>query len=164
MCGAHDVYLVSHDPEEDFSDFEYSLLPVGYVDGFLSEADGTIHIGGWAGDPNEGVDIDEVRVYIDGQLLAMSKTGLPRPDVANVLGIPKFAQSGWEVRISRSKIPKSSGMIEVHAVSQTGDSAMLHFSPLSAALETKKAVTERSLPSMSRLRSWVRKVFQSLSG
>jgi SAM-dependent methyltransferase len=162
MCGVHDVYLVSRDQEEGFSDFEYSLLPVGYVDWFLREADGTIRIGGWAGEPNEHVDLDEVRVYIDGQLLAASKTGLPRPDVVNVLGQPKFAKSGWEVCLSKSKIPKSSGMIEVRAFSQTGTSTMLHFSPLSAAQETKEAVTERSLPSAARIRSWVRKIFQSL--
>jgi hypothetical protein len=60
-------------------------------------------IGGWAVDPaGPGTGIDEVRVYLDGEmdrggrLIGMATYGKPRPDVAAVRGNPAWANSGFD--------------------------------------------------------------------
>jgi hypothetical protein len=117
-----------------FSNFNYQLRPIGYVDGFLKDDGGSIRLFGWAGEPTSGIELEEVRVYIDTDLVATTKTNQPRPDVVLALGQPKFSQSGWEIRLSATHRYKDTAMVEVVAVSQNGTSTVLHSSPIDAAL------------------------------
>ena len=139
LCGAHDVYVISRDGEETFSNFNYQLRPIGYLDGFLKDDDGSIRLFGWAGEPTSGIELEEVRVYIDNELVAATKTTQPRPDVVLALGQPKFSHSGWEIRLSSTHGYKDIAMVEVIAASQNGGSTVLHFSPIGVALKSSRA-------------------------
>lgn len=139
LCGEQDVYVISRDGEETFAGFAYRQPPVGYVDWFKISPQGELRIGGWAGEPNDGVELDAVQVRIDGRLVMSRKPDMPREDVVKVLGNNNFAFSGWECLHAMGQQPEQNleVLVEVTAVSQSGLSTMLHVSPLSAGREVK---------------------------
>ena len=55
--------------------------PVGRVDG-VTVAAGTVHAGGWAYDPDATSAALTVALYVDVSVVATSRTGVRRPDVA----------------------------------------------------------------------------------
>jgi len=139
LCGAHDVYVVSRDPQESFTGLHYTHPPVGYVELFRISEAGELRIGGWAGEPNEGVDLEAIQVKIDGRLIMSRKPDLARDDVVKALGKEKYARSGWECVHPIGDIDHSAeALIEVTAVSANGLSTMLHLSPLSAGREESR--------------------------
>ena len=135
LCGAQDIYIVSKDPNQSFVSLEYQHPPVGYVDWFKISDSGELRIGGWAGEPNDGVDLKAIRVTIGGKTIMASKPSLARDDVAKVLGNEKFAFSGWECIHPIEDVNSNLDVtIEVTAISENGSSSLLHFSPLSAGV------------------------------
>lgn len=136
LCGAHDVYVVPANADEQFRDFQYVQPPVGYVDWFEVSEAGVLRIGGWAGDPTPDSELEAVRVSINGRTVMSSKPTLPRDDVAKVLGMSKYANSGWDCELPfHASMLNSDDLIEVEAISSTGVSTLLHVSFLSAAYQ-----------------------------
>jgi len=133
LCGAHDVYLVSGSVDEDFSGFRYHKPLVGYCDEILEISGATIQISDWAGEPNDGFDVDEIQIFLDGTLVGVGKAELPRSDVVKALGQPKYANSGWRIEFSRSMACQEPAMIEVRVRSQSGATTMIHIGPLNSS-------------------------------
>ncbi len=82
-----------------------------------------IFIGGWAVDRSatSGTGIDEVRVYLDGPmnaggtLLGNATLGFSRPDVAQALGNPAYANAGFNFDWTPTQLSGGSHTIYVHA-------------------------------------------------
>jgi hypothetical protein len=137
LCGAQDVYIIARNATETFDTFQYKQPPIGYVDLFQISESGVLRIAGWAADPNDGVDLEAVKVSVDRRVIMSRKPNLPRLDVAKVLGNENYKLSGWECVYSIEKpIIGNEGMIEVVAVSETGLATMMHTSSLSAGFLT----------------------------
>lgn len=131
LCGSHDVYLISRNAVEDFSSFVYVLPPVGYVDWFSLSDEGVFRIGGWAGEHNDQFAIDSLVVSINGKVVSRLKPGLPRADVARVLGKQSLAHSGWDFSLSGiDKERQADEVVEVTLNSTSGKVALLHSSLL----------------------------------
>jgi SAM-dependent methyltransferase len=131
LAGAHDLYIVPKNPRESFATLRYTYEPIGYVDWVKVSEMNELQVGGWAGELNDGKDIAEVDLLVDDILVCRCPVDRPRPDVARVLGIPKFANSGWACTLpltrSDSRVEQ---FLEVRAVASDGNWAILHLCPL----------------------------------
>jgi len=136
LCGFQDIYLIGANPQEEFSTLNFRLGPEGHLDKCGLLPTGDIQLQGWAGDPATGKAIDEVRVFVNGQVVQRCKPTLPRPDVVTVLCEPKYANAGWEctLPVSESSAQLSDEVLEVQAVSADGVNTVLHLSTLKAAI------------------------------
>ncbi|QOC23129.1 class I SAM-dependent methyltransferase [Wenzhouxiangella sp. AB-CW3] len=89
-----DVYMIGRDGRrvpDSMTELRHGLR--GWVDGCRIQADGNLHLHGWAasmdGDVIEGVEISL------GEQSRFITTGEARPEVASVLGKPELAHCGW---------------------------------------------------------------------
>ncbi|MBM9468705.1 hypothetical protein [Nakamurella leprariae] len=74
-------------------------FPLGRLDG-LSATAGEVRLSGWAFDPDDPGAAIHVAVYRDGIGIAWFPTGLARPDVNGVFGIP--GDHGFDIRVPTS--------------------------------------------------------------
>lgn len=74
--GAAPIRGVVHSPKN-----RLTTDPVGTLDEVSAVAPGTIHVKGWAGDPQKKAGPLSVRVYVDGTLVSTLSAKLSRPDV-----------------------------------------------------------------------------------
>ncbi len=130
LCGAHDVYLVSKDADIDYSSLAYFSPLMGYCEGIISHGEGVFEVSGWAGNPNAGLDVAMVQIYVNHCLVASVKPELLRSDVASVLSRPEFSNSGWRTSFTSSGADQGPSLIEVFAISQSGAGTLLHLGPL----------------------------------
>jgi SAM-dependent methyltransferase len=131
LCGAHDVYLVSKNPQEDYASLRYEFGLVGYVDSFKLTETNELRVDGWVGDPNDGKDIREVQVFINDTLVKRCSVKGPRPDVVNALGVSKYATSGWEIVYPLEDVASQlESVAEIRAVSTDGTSRLLHMAAI----------------------------------
>jgi hypothetical protein len=73
---------------------------------------------GWALDPFAKVPALKVWIVQDGEVLAVSTTGIDRPDVAKALGIPEAEDCGWDVTVdaTRSAVRLEPGRFVAYAL------------------------------------------------
>jgi SAM-dependent methyltransferase len=93
-----DVYMIGRDRRQTpatMSELRHGLR--GWVDGCRIDADGIVHLHGWAASM-DGDDIEGVEITLGGQSRII-RTGEPRPEVARVLGKPELADCGWSCSI-----------------------------------------------------------------
>jgi hypothetical protein len=60
--------------------------PFGALDPAIALGGGRVRVRGWAVDPDDRSAALRVHVYADGRLLTATSTGVPRPDVARIIG------------------------------------------------------------------------------
>lgn len=126
LCGFQDLWLLGKDPTEDFASFEHRGPPLGCVDGFALEPDGTFRIAGWAGEPNPGECVRSVGISIGGVEVATVMPHGARPDVARAVG-SHLLHSGWELRVPGiDRRAQGALPIAVVAHSSTARDALLH--------------------------------------
>lgn len=94
-----DVYFVTNRADRWKSDWEFFYPPrVGC--GVWEARSGGVQIEGWATDHyNVNGSIDEVRVIVNGEIVARCKPNIDRPDVAEKLKRPTSAGLGWGVSL-----------------------------------------------------------------
>lgn len=89
-----DVYVISPAPIESARP---RRLPKGFMDQFgVTETD--VRLSGWA------TPAERVEVRLDDELVATTRTFLPREDVSSWLGVPRTTGSGWECAIPHDRI------------------------------------------------------------
>ena len=123
-----DVYMFARDGRQlpaSIGELRHGLR--GWVDGCRGDAEGTLHLHGWAASM-DGDDIDGVDIVLGGQSRFIP-TGEPRPEVARVLGKPELADCGWSC-----SMPLPSGYSEAYlTVSARGSQdppALLYAAPV----------------------------------
>lgn len=93
LCNYQDLYVAVPEPGVDFSGLRYTGEPyVSLEHCGISGPDG-LEMSGWAA-VRTG-EVEAVEVILDGQLLAELPIVYPRPDVAALLGEPRYLRSGW---------------------------------------------------------------------
>ena len=99
--------------------------PWGWVDEWSVSPARELHLAGWAGSLDDGA-LASVEIRIAGKVHDVP-CGMPRPDVAKVLGDPRLASTGWEFRHG---LPDHPVLVEVSAPSARGEAALLYAGPL----------------------------------
>jgi SAM-dependent methyltransferase len=144
LCGFQDLYLVGRDPAEDFRTFEHGGPPLGCVDAFALEADGTLRVAGWAGEPNPAERIESVGISIGGIEVASVTPQAARPDVAKAVA-GHLLHSGWEMRVAGiDRRAQGDLPLAVVARSSTARHALLHTGTLA---ETRQLSGSAAAPS-----------------
>lgn len=94
--------------------------PVGHVD-TLTSTGNTLHLAGWAYDPDSPTTEIVIDVYLDGVGLAEIPTGRPRPDVDAAFGIT--GAHGFQKDFTVASGPHSVGVFAINVAG--GDSTLL---------------------------------------
>lgn len=96
LCNYQDLYVAVLEPGVDFSGLRYTGEPHLFLEhcGVPGGAGpDRLQMSGWAAVRSGGVEA--VEVILDGRLLAELPVVHPRPDVAALLGEPRYLHSGW---------------------------------------------------------------------
>ena len=121
-----DLYIVAPSAERLAKLAPLRRGPWGWIDN-LEVTDRELVLRGWGGSLDDGM-VDAVEVRIDGQPLSVP-TGVPRPDVAEVLGDPRLTNSGFLLRHQWStSSPRP--FIEVAVRTHSGESALVYAGPV----------------------------------
>jgi len=124
LAHEQDLYVVAARPGRDLSALEgFRRGPWGWADERRLDQNGELYLRGWAASLDDGA-LPAVEVTVDG-VVHTCPTGLPREDVARVLGDPRLARSGWEFR---HRPPSGAGPVRVVVSAPTaGDGRALIF-------------------------------------
>jgi len=96
LCNYQDLYVAVLEPGVDFSGLRYTGEPHLFLEhcGIPGGAGpDRLQMSGWAAVRSGG--LEAVEVILDGRLLAELPIVHPRPDVAALLGEPRYLHSGW---------------------------------------------------------------------
>jgi SAM-dependent methyltransferase len=95
LCNYQDLYVAVLEPGVDFSGLRYTGEPYLSLEhcSIPSGAGPGVEMSGWAA-VRTG-EVEAVEVVLDGQLLAELPVAYLRPDVAGLLGEPRYLRSGW---------------------------------------------------------------------
>ncbi|NDC63139.1 MAG: methyltransferase domain-containing protein [Planctomycetia bacterium] len=141
LSSHEDLYLVGLDPSVTFAGLRFRRGPEGYLGTCETGPAGRVVLGGWIGDPDQADGGAGVVVRLDGRETGVCTTGLPRPDVASLLGEPRLAASGWTCDLGPASGLRGQhdAMLEVVAVARDDRRRLLHAGRLGAVLNAKLA-------------------------
>jgi len=124
LAHEQDLYVVPARADRDLSALEgFRRGPWGWADERRLDEDGQLHLRGWAASLDDGA-LPFVEITV-GEVTHVCPTGLPREDVARVLGDPRLARSGWEFRL---RVAPADGPLRVVVSAPTrGDGSALLF-------------------------------------
>jgi sugar lactone lactonase YvrE len=88
-----------------------------------------LRVSGWVADVTDGAPVNNVKVFIDGNLLGAPTLGIARPDVAAAYGNSAYTNSGYAFYYSGGAIFAGTHAITVVAIDSGGRSTT--FGPLS---------------------------------
>jgi SAM-dependent methyltransferase len=124
LANEQDIYVVPKDRDPDLGRLAaFRQGPWGWVDSCDISDGGELYMHGWAASFDD-VRVESVKVTLDGRTHDC-RTGLPREDVARVLGDERLGTTGWEFRL---QLParQCESYIEVSACSAAGELALLY--------------------------------------
>lgn len=117
LAHEQDLYVVPARADRDLSALaRFRRGPWGWADERRLDDRGELHLRGWAASLDDGA-LPAVEVTVDG-VAYTCPTGLPRDDVARVLGDPRLDRSGWEFR---HRPPAGEGPLRVEVSAPTQD-------------------------------------------
>lgn len=123
LANEQDIYVLPKDRTAKLDGLrQFRRGPWGWVD-VIRAGQGKLVMSGWAASFDDGA-IERLEVRLDGQPVS-SRIGLPRPDVARVLGDQRFSLSGWEFQ---AELPATvqEVYIEISAQTRLGEAALLY--------------------------------------
>lgn len=124
LATEQDLYVVPQDRDGDLGRLAgFRKGPWGCVDECRVSDCGELYLCGWAASLDDGL-IQAIQVTLDGRVHEC-RTGIPREDVARVLGDNRYCASGWEFRL-QLPVRTSETHIEVSATSAFGEHALLY--------------------------------------
>lgn len=93
LCNYQDLYVVVLEPGVDFSGLRYTGEPYLFLERCAMTGRDWLEMSGWAA-VRTG-EVEAVEVLLDGEILAVLPVDQPRPEVAQMLGEPRYLHSGW---------------------------------------------------------------------
>jgi hypothetical protein len=97
----------------------------------VAQSDSVV-VKGWAADLVDGAPLSNVKVYIDGNLVATPTLGIARPDVAAVEGAA-YLNSGYQLSYSAAALALGSHSVTVIAIDSGARSTT--FGPLTFTVQ-----------------------------
>lgn len=136
MCGFQDLYLVTNQPDQDFSSLRFSHHPQGYVDVAYVTPAGDLQLKGWAADFNPGGKIAEIQVLINGEQVKQLQPSQERSDVAQYFGTENALTSGWSCQLEKGTF-SSQDIVVIKAINQSQLQWLIEVSTLEPLLRQK---------------------------
>lgn len=93
LCNYQDLYVAVLEEGVDFSSLRYAGEPRFSLEHCGILGPGRLEMSGWAA--GRAGEAEAVEVVLDGRVLAELPVAHPRPDVAGMLGEPRYLHSGW---------------------------------------------------------------------
>lgn len=120
LANEQDLYLLGGEAVQDLA-FAPAVRrgPWGWVD-IKRHHGARLELQGWAASLDDGA-VSHVEIRVDGELHRVLP-GVPRPDVAQVLGDPRTALAGWNFETGMAGAAVS---VDVRAVDRAGDAGLL---------------------------------------
>lgn len=101
LANEQDLYIVTRNRAIDLDGlapgWRYGVW--GWVDVRALDADGRLHVEGWAGSKERDEPVTHIQIAIDGDVHAVVPD-IPRPDVAQFLGSDALLMSGWRLQLT----------------------------------------------------------------
>ena len=95
LCGYQDIYIVVKEKGVDFATLDYEPGIEGYIDMVDCDADSGLSCNGWAASIDRDRRVEGIDLVVGREIVGTAEFGLPRPDVASILGDERLASSGW---------------------------------------------------------------------
>jgi SAM-dependent methyltransferase len=132
-----DVYLITAQPQPDFTTLHGSLGPLGCVQSISLVGPELLEVNGWAFDP--GRPKVEVRVVVQGELIQTCQPEEPRADVARHFENPNAERSGFRCvgQLPGNADSLRAAYLDVFAVGSSGESFRMFNGRLGEALGKK---------------------------
>jgi hypothetical protein len=103
--------------------------PTGWIDVLDGEpkVGGTIHLRGWAADPDDGAPVQKIEVTIDDRVVALANPlNLPRPDVVAATHRDNWLNAGWGAEVRMTGVFPGKHKLSAVAYDSQGAKAELH--------------------------------------
>ncbi len=95
LCGYQDIYIVAKKEGAGFASLDYEPGIEGYIDVVECGAESGLSCNGWAASIDRDRPVQRIDLLVGGEIAGTAELGLPRPDVASILGDERLASSGW---------------------------------------------------------------------
>lgn len=123
LAHEQDVYVLARDKRDLSVLGDFRRGTRGWLDELqINEATGSIDLAGWAGSLDD-VDFDSVEIVLGDRTTHVS-TGEPKPKVAEVLGHPGLADSGFACTLELPDSPAP--WLSLSAVAKDGERALIY--------------------------------------
>jgi hypothetical protein len=102
--------------------------PEGWMDAVngTAKAGGSIAIGGWAADAEDGAPVKKVEVLLDNNVVAEGTLGTERADVVKVSGRQDWLRAGWAATISLATVSPGHHRLSALAYDSAGNKSTLN--------------------------------------
>jgi hypothetical protein len=91
-----------------------------------AKAGGSIAIGGWAADPEDGAPVKKIEVLLDNNVVAEGTLGTERADVVKVSGRQDWLRAGWAATISLATVSPGHHKLSAMAYDSAGNRSTLN--------------------------------------
>jgi len=101
--------------------------PEGWMDAVNGTArtGGSIAIGGWAADAEDGAPVKKIEVLLDNNVVAEGTLGTERTDVVKVSGRQDWLRAGWAATISLATVSPGHHQLSAVAYDSAGNRTTL---------------------------------------
>jgi SAM-dependent methyltransferase len=104
ICRFQDLYVVTNQLNQEFSRLKINHHPEGYIDVAAFTTKDNLYLEGWAVDLNPGGSIEEVQVFVNGEIVQRAEPFYNRPDVAGHFENDVALQSGWNCYLAQNRV------------------------------------------------------------
>jgi hypothetical protein len=92
----------------------------------VAKTGGSIAIGGWAADAEDGAPVKKVEVLLDNNVVAEGTLGTERSDVVKISGRQDWLRAGWAATISLATVSPGVHKLSVVAYDSSGNRSTLN--------------------------------------
>ncbi len=129
-----DMYVLVKSDQADFSGLKFEYGPGGTVDYCYWSKRDELCVSGWTVDITPGSAIEEITLFVNGQVRQKCMPYLRRPDVRTHFKDDAFLYSGWEC-VCRVPGGADTDLLTVTAKTTAGDEYLLYTGSIAALLK-----------------------------
>ncbi len=135
LCNYQDLYLVVDGPAPDPAALDLGGRPEGFVESCRLLGARRLALQGWAVDRMDGAPIPRVEALLDGEVAAVSREPVHRPEVAPLFPGEPIEPVGWSLRLDLpAGTPLAATSLVVRAIDAAGRTAVLAEGTVETAL------------------------------
>ncbi|MGB3192383.1 MAG: class I SAM-dependent methyltransferase [Limnoraphis sp.] len=104
LSNYQDLYLVTPQPDKDFTALNFKYHPQGYLDNCNITPTGDIQLAGWAIDSNPNGSVESVQMIVNHKIIQQCQPSQERPDLVDFFKTSQALKSGWNLSIDAGQI------------------------------------------------------------
>ncbi|WP_413165840.1 methyltransferase [Capilliphycus salinus ALCB114379] len=99
-----DLYVVTPQPNQDFTRLNFKYHPEGYLDHCNVTPTGEIQLAGWAIDSNPNGCVEMVQILVNNEVIHQCQPSKERPDLVEYFQSSQAGHSGWSCSINSGTV------------------------------------------------------------